>query len=61
MSSFDNVMFQLTSGFINETAIPNDWLQNTEIINAIQRYNWIITPSTIPGWINIRRHINYSS
>ena len=54
-------MFQLTSGLVSETAIPTQYLQYTEILTAIQTYNWSIAPSTMPGWTRLLRVINYSS
>jgi hypothetical protein len=54
-------MFQLTSGFISETAIPTDYLKIIEINAAIVKYNWSIRASNIPGWTNLIRQINYSS
>lgn len=61
MSSFESIMFQLTSGLVSETSIPTQYLQYNEILTAIQTYNWSITPSTIPGWTRLIRVINYSS
>jgi hypothetical protein len=54
-------MFQLTSGLINETAIPTQYLQIPEINEIIIRYNWIIRGSVVPGWTTLVRHVNYSS
>lgn len=61
MSSFQSIMFQLTSGFVTETAIPTDYINIPEINNAIVKYNWILRESYIPGWITLARFINYSS
>jgi hypothetical protein len=61
MSSIESLMFQLTSGLINETAIPTQYLQIPEINEIIIRYNWIIRGSVVPGWTTLVRHVNYSS
>lgn len=54
-------MFQLTSGLITETSIPTQYLQYPEILNVIQRYNWSVAVSTVQGWTNLVRIVNYSS
>jgi hypothetical protein len=61
MSSFESIMFQLTSGLVNETVIPVEYFNILEINNAIIQYNWIIKNYDIPGWITLVRYINYSS
>jgi hypothetical protein len=61
MSSYESIMFQLTSGLISETAIPTIYINNPEINTAIVRYNWVIRASNIPGWTTLIRQINYSS
>jgi hypothetical protein len=61
MSSIESVMFQLTSGLITETAVPNQYLYIPEINAAIQRYNWTLRESNIPGWTTLVKVINYSS
>ena len=54
-------MFQLTSGIISETAIPNEYLKIPEINSLIVQYNWAIRASNIYGWTTLVRQINYSS
>jgi hypothetical protein len=54
-------MFQLTSGLITETSLPNEYLYVPEINAAIQRYNWTLRASNIPGWTTLVKVINYSS
>lgn len=61
MSSFGSIMFQLTSGLVNETVIPAEYFNIPEINNAIIQYNWIIKNYYVPGWITLVRYINYSS
>ena len=61
MASIDSVLFQLTSGLISETAVPNDYIYIPEINNAIVRYNWTLRASNIPGWVTLVRIVNYSS
>ena len=61
MNSISSILFQLTSGLISETAIPNDYIYIPEIKNAIVQYNWTIRSSNIPGWITLVRMVNYSS
>lgn len=61
MNSISSILFQLTSGLISETSIPNDYIYIPEIKNAIVRYNWTIRSSNIPGWITLVRMVNYSS
>jgi hypothetical protein len=31
-------MFQLTSGLITETSIPNEYLKYSEVVEAIRKY-----------------------
>lgn len=61
MSSIESVMFQLTSGLISETSVPNQFIMYPEVLAAIQKYNWTVTGSTIQGWTRLIRIINYSS
>jgi hypothetical protein len=61
MSSIGSVLSQLTSGFLTETAIPEEFLYNQDIINAIQKYNWAIMASNTVGWISLKRIRNYYS
>ena len=61
MSSIESVLFQLTSGLISETAVPNDYLHIPEINNAMIRYNWTVRGTNIPGWVTLVRIVNYSS
>lgn len=61
MSSFESLMFQLTSGLVNETAIPTQYLQIPEINDILVRYKWSILVSNISGWTTLVRQINYSS
>jgi hypothetical protein len=61
MSSVESIMFQLTSGFVSETAIPTEYIKIPEINTAIVKYNWSIRASNIRGWTNLFRLINYSS
>lgn len=60
MSSIESVMFQLTSGLVNETSIPTNYLYNSEIIAAIQTYKWSLGVSE-NGWTKLIKYINYSS
>jgi len=61
MVSIQNVLFQLSSGFLNETMIPNNYLFISDIQFAIRRYNWSPYPSNISGWTTLIRNQNYSS
>ena len=59
MNSFKSVMFQLTCGYISETAIPTQYLENHEVISAIQKYKWSVGQS-YTGWTSLYKIINYS-
>ncbi len=61
MNSIESVMFQLTSGLISETAIPNHYLLYPEVLDAIQKYNWSAAASNVQGWTRLIRIRNYSS
>lgn len=61
MSSIDSVLFQLKSGLITETSIPQHYLHSREVLDAIQKYNWIVGASLTEGWVDLRRIITYSS
>jgi len=61
MSSYESVMFQLTSGLITETSIPNEYLKYSEVVEAIRKYNWSLRPSHISGWTILIRVMNFSS
>lgn len=54
-------MFQLTSGLISETAIPNQYLLYPEVLAAIQKYKWSVAASNLEGWTTLVRIVNYSS
>ncbi len=60
MNSIESVMFQLTCGYICETAIPTQYLENPEIISAIQRYMWLVGQTHTNGWTSLYKIINYS-
>lgn len=61
MYSYKSIIFQLTSGFINETSIPTQYLQLPEINAILIKYNWSIRVSIISGWTTLIRQVNYSS
>ena len=61
MNSIESIMFQLTSGLISETAIPNEYIVYPEVLAAIQRYNWSVAASNVQGWTRLIRIVNYSS
>lgn len=61
MSSYESIVFQLTSGLVSETAVPTEYLKIPEINSLIVRYNWAIRASNISGWTTLVRQINYSS
>jgi hypothetical protein len=60
MSSYESIMFQLTSGFISETSVPTDYLKYPEIIRAIQTHKWQVG-STMQGWTQLVKIVNYSN
>ncbi len=60
MLSIESIMFQLTSGLVSETSIPTIYLYNSEVIAAIQKYNWLVGISD-NGWTKLIKYINYSS
>lgn len=60
MNSIESVMFQLSCGYICETAIPTQYLENPEVILAIQKYKWSVGQSQTTGWTSIFKIINYS-
>lgn len=55
MSSVQAILFQLTSGLVSETAIQTEYVYVQEIAAAIQNYNWVVTPSSMPGWYSLKR------
>jgi hypothetical protein len=61
MSSYESIMYQLTSGLISETSIPNEYLQYSEVVEAIKKYNWSLRPSHVYGWTILIRVMNFSS
>lgn len=61
MSTIGSIILQLTTGIVNETSIPTEYVLIPEIASAIIRYHWRIGPSYTPGWTTFIRHINYSS
>ena len=61
MSSYESIMYQLTSGIMAETSIPTEYLQYPEVAEAIRKYNWSLRPSPIYGWTILIRVMNFSS
>jgi hypothetical protein len=61
MNTVESVVSHLSSRFISETSVPTEWLSVPAIWEAIVRFNWVARPSTIIGWTNLARVINYSS
>lgn len=56
-----SILYQLTSGFFSETALKEEHLTNPKVVEAIKKYNWIVKPSHINGWVDLIRKVNYSS
>jgi hypothetical protein len=61
MNSIESIIFQLTSGLVSETSIPNQYVLHPKIVNAIQKHNWLITTSNNMGWTHLIRIVTYSS
>jgi len=56
-----SVLSQLTSGFVNQTAIRKEHLSNPKVVDAIAKYNWTVIQSPIDGWVELIRKVHYSS
>ena len=58
----NSLLWQLRSGLITETSVPNIYLFNPEIAATIKQYNWITRPSTTTaGWTTLIRQVSYSN
>ena len=57
----NSILWQLKSGIISETAVPNSYITIPEIASAIIQYKWYVGPQTMPGWTTLIKYINYSS
>ena len=57
----NSLMWQLKSGLVSETSVPNSYLLIPEIAAVVLQYNWHIGPQTMPGWTTLIKYINYSS
>jgi hypothetical protein len=60
MSTVESVIYQLMSGLINQTSIPRHFLYDNTILEIIQKYNWLVSPSSTIGWVDLRRIVTYS-
>jgi hypothetical protein len=60
MSSWESVLYQLTSGFLSQTSFPSDYLKIPEIANALIVHKWHITGSN-QGWTDVMKIRNYYS
>jgi hypothetical protein len=59
--SIESVLNLLSLGFMGQFDIPNDYLLNSDINEALQKYNWSTRPAHIFGWTTLIKQRNYSS
>jgi hypothetical protein len=58
MSSMDYYINLLKSDFIRSIDIPAYIITYPQMLQVIRDYNWIIFPSSFPGWNTCVRHFS---
>jgi hypothetical protein len=59
MSSVYYYIQLLQTSFISETAIPTIFLYSPEVVDAIQKFNWVVISAQQNGWATLRKNITY--
>jgi len=59
MLSIEEAIYLLTSGLVSEMYLPHSYLSIEQIHHILYYQNWMITDSTMNGWVIVRKRIIY--
>lgn len=59
MFTIEECVYLLASGLVSEMYVPEEYLHDPHVLDAMHRFLWMTIPSHLVGWVVVRRRVVY--